>query len=165
MHVERVFAQRMPSHVAATQALPALLGCLGADIQKLCDLTVGSFFQSTIEQQPPVVFIEVIDELQKSLHVLSLHYSGADSGGFPHDGVQSGRTVGSHTEHGFTAGAKTAQTVAEDIAGDTEQPLAKAAAFLASDDSSAITGVVLPVDCGLMAGNIVMSSELTLEKY
>ncbi len=43
--------------------------------------------------------------------------------------------------------------------------LAKAAAFLASDDASAITGVVLPVDCGLMAGNIVMSSELTLEKY
>ena len=43
--------------------------------------------------------------------------------------------------------------------------LAKAAAFLASDDASAITGVVLPVDCGLMAGNIVMSSELTLEEY
>ncbi len=43
--------------------------------------------------------------------------------------------------------------------------LAKAAAFLASDDAAAITGVVLPVDCGLMAGNIVMSSELTLEEY
>ncbi len=43
--------------------------------------------------------------------------------------------------------------------------LANAAAFLASDDAAAITGVVLPVDCGLMAGNIVMSSELTLEEY
>ncbi len=43
--------------------------------------------------------------------------------------------------------------------------LAKAAAFLASDDASAITGVTLPVDCGLMAGNVVMSSELTLEEY
>ena len=43
--------------------------------------------------------------------------------------------------------------------------LAKAAAFLASDDASAITGAVLPVDCGLMAGNLVMSSELTLEEY
>jgi enoyl-[acyl-carrier-protein] reductase (NADH) len=36
-------------------------------------------------------------------------------------------------------------------------------AFLASDAASAITGVVLPVDCGLMAGNIVMARELTLE--
>ena len=36
-------------------------------------------------------------------------------------------------------------------------------AFLASDAASAITGVVLPVDCGLTAGNIVMARELTLE--
>jgi NAD(P)-dependent dehydrogenase (short-subunit alcohol dehydrogenase family) len=39
----------------------------------------------------------------------------------------------------------------------------RAVAFLASDAASAITGVVLPVDCGLMAGNIVMARELTLE--
>ena len=39
----------------------------------------------------------------------------------------------------------------------------RAVAFIASDAASAITGVVLPVDCGLMAGNIVMARELTLE--
>jgi NAD(P)-dependent dehydrogenase (short-subunit alcohol dehydrogenase family) len=39
----------------------------------------------------------------------------------------------------------------------------RAIAFLASDAASAITGVVLPVDCGLTAGNIVMARELTLE--
>ena len=39
----------------------------------------------------------------------------------------------------------------------------RAVAFLASDRASAITGVVLPVDCGLSAGNIVMARELTLE--
>ena len=38
-----------------------------------------------------------------------------------------------------------------------------AVAFLASDAASAITGVALPVDCGLSAGNIVMARELTLE--
>jgi NAD(P)-dependent dehydrogenase (short-subunit alcohol dehydrogenase family) len=38
-----------------------------------------------------------------------------------------------------------------------------AVAFLASDAASAITGVVLPVDCGLSAGNIVMARELTVE--
>ncbi len=43
--------------------------------------------------------------------------------------------------------------------------IAKAVAFLASDDAAAITGVVLPVDCGLTAGNIVMSRELTLEEF
>ena len=37
-----------------------------------------------------------------------------------------------------------------------------AVAFLASDAASAITGVVLPVDCGLSAGNIVMARELTV---
>ncbi len=37
-------------------------------------------------------------------------------------------------------------------------------AFLASDAASAITGVTLPVDCGLTAGNIVMTRELTLEE-
>jgi NAD(P)-dependent dehydrogenase (short-subunit alcohol dehydrogenase family) len=40
-----------------------------------------------------------------------------------------------------------------------------AVAFLASDAASAITGVVLPVDCGLSAGNIVMARELTLENF
>jgi NAD(P)-dependent dehydrogenase (short-subunit alcohol dehydrogenase family) len=39
----------------------------------------------------------------------------------------------------------------------------RAVAFLASDAASGITGVVLPVDCGLTAGNIVMARELTLE--
>lgn len=38
-------------------------------------------------------------------------------------------------------------------------------AFLASDAASAVTGVVLPVDCGLTAGNIVMARELTLEDF
>jgi NAD(P)-dependent dehydrogenase (short-subunit alcohol dehydrogenase family) len=41
--------------------------------------------------------------------------------------------------------------------------VAKAVAFLASDAASAITGVALPVDCGLTSGNIVMARELTLE--
>lgn len=43
--------------------------------------------------------------------------------------------------------------------------VANAVAFLASDLASAITGVELPVDCGLTAGNIVMSRELTLEDF
>lgn len=43
--------------------------------------------------------------------------------------------------------------------------IAKAAAFLASDDASAITGVVLPVDCGLTAGNIILASELTMAEF
>jgi NAD(P)-dependent dehydrogenase (short-subunit alcohol dehydrogenase family) len=38
-------------------------------------------------------------------------------------------------------------------------------AFLASDAASAVTGAVLPVDCGLSAGNIVMARELTLEDF
>jgi NAD(P)-dependent dehydrogenase (short-subunit alcohol dehydrogenase family) len=41
--------------------------------------------------------------------------------------------------------------------------IARAVGFLASDAASAITGVALPVDCGLTAGNIVMRGELTLE--
>lgn len=43
--------------------------------------------------------------------------------------------------------------------------VANAVAFLASNDAAAITGVELPVDCGLTAGNIVMSRELTLEDF
>lgn len=43
--------------------------------------------------------------------------------------------------------------------------IANAVAFLASDSAAAITGVELPVDCGLTAGNIVMSRELTLEDF
>ena len=41
--------------------------------------------------------------------------------------------------------------------------VARAVAFLASDAASAITGVMLPVDCGLMAGNIVMTREVIVE--
>lgn len=41
------------------------------------------------------------------------------------------------------------------------QDIANAAAFLASEDARAITGAILPVDCGLSAGNIVMTREIT----
>jgi len=44
------------------------------------------------------------------------------------------------------------------------EDVARAVGFLASDAASAITGVALPVDCGLMSGNIVMTRELTLEE-
>jgi len=43
--------------------------------------------------------------------------------------------------------------------------IANAALFLASDAAAAISGAVLPVDCGLSAGNIVMSRELTLADF
>ena len=43
------------------------------------------------------------------------------------------------------------------------EDVARTVGFLASDAASAITGVALPVDCGLTAGNIVMARELTLE--
>ena len=43
--------------------------------------------------------------------------------------------------------------------------IANAVAFLASDLGRMITGVVLPVDAGLTAGNPVLASELTLEAF
>jgi len=41
--------------------------------------------------------------------------------------------------------------------------VAAAVGFLASDAAAAITGAALAVDCGLTAGNMVMTRELTLE--
>jgi NAD(P)-dependent dehydrogenase (short-subunit alcohol dehydrogenase family) len=43
--------------------------------------------------------------------------------------------------------------------------IANAAAFLASNEAKSITGVMLPVDCGLTAGNVAMARELTLEAF
>lgn len=43
--------------------------------------------------------------------------------------------------------------------------VANAALFLASEKAAAITGAMLPVDCGLTAGNIVMSREITLREF
>jgi NAD(P)-dependent dehydrogenase (short-subunit alcohol dehydrogenase family) len=43
--------------------------------------------------------------------------------------------------------------------------IANAVAFLASDLAKSITGVALPVDSGLTAGNIVMARELTVEDF
>jgi NAD(P)-dependent dehydrogenase (short-subunit alcohol dehydrogenase family) len=47
----------------------------------------------------------------------------------------------------------------------TPDDIADAAIFLSSDAARVITGVVLPVDGGLMAGNRVMAQELTLEQF
>ena len=41
--------------------------------------------------------------------------------------------------------------------------VARTVGFLASDAAAAITGASLVVDCGLTAGNIVMTRELTIQ--
>jgi NAD(P)-dependent dehydrogenase (short-subunit alcohol dehydrogenase family) len=43
--------------------------------------------------------------------------------------------------------------------------VARAVGFLASDSAAAITGASLVVDCGLTAGNIVMTRELTIQDF
>ena len=43
--------------------------------------------------------------------------------------------------------------------------VARAVGFLASDGAAAITGASLVVDCGLTAGNMVMTRELTLQDF
>lgn len=43
--------------------------------------------------------------------------------------------------------------------------VARAVGFLASDAAAAITGTSLVVDCGLTAGNIVMTRELTIQDF
>lgn len=49
--------------------------------------------------------------------------------------------------------------------GRVAQPVdvAKAITFLASDDAAFISGIALPIDGGLLAGNAAMARELTLE--
>ena len=73
--------------------------------------------------------------------------------------------VGAPRRQGPERAGNAAQAGIRSAASSSPTMWRSAVAFLASDAAAAITGVALPVDCGLTAGNIVMARELTLEDF